>query len=63
MKAVRLNLNILIIALFLTINTPDLIFAQNNSSQQKPKSTTTNKNQNQLPRGTKTYMIIPAALL
>ncbi len=41
MKAVRLNLNILIIALFLTINTPDLIFAQNNSSQQKPKSTTT----------------------
>lgn len=41
MKTVRLNLNILIIALILTINTPDLIFAQNNSSQQKPKSTTT----------------------
>lgn len=41
MKIIRLNLNILIIALILTINTPDLIFAQNNSSHQKPKSTTT----------------------
>ncbi len=41
MKIIGLNLNILIIALILTINTPDLIFAQNNSSHQKPKSTTT----------------------
>jgi hypothetical protein len=41
MKIIRLNLNILIIALILTINTPELIFAQNNSSHQKPKSTTT----------------------
>ena len=41
MKIIRLNLNILIIALILTINTPDLIFAQNNSSHQKPKSATT----------------------
>lgn len=41
MKIIRLNLNILIITLSLTINTPDLIFAQNNSSHQKPKSTTT----------------------
>lgn len=41
MKIIRLNLNILIIAIILTINTPDLIFAQNNSSHQKPKSTTT----------------------
>ena len=41
MKLVRLNLNILIIALILTINTPDLIIAQNKSSHQKPKSTTT----------------------
>jgi len=41
MKIIKLNLNILIIAIILTINTPDLIFAQNNSSHQKPKSTTT----------------------
>lgn len=41
MKTIRFNLNILIIALILTVNTPDLIFAQNNSSHQKPKSTTT----------------------
>ena len=41
MKIIRLNLNILIIAIILTINTPDLIFAQNNSSHQKSKSTTT----------------------
>ena len=41
MKIIRLNLNILIIGLILTFNTPDLIFAQNNSSHQKPKSTTT----------------------
>ena len=41
MKIIRLNLNILIIALILTINTPELILAQNNSSHQKPKSTTT----------------------
>jgi len=41
MKIIRLNLNILIIALILTITTPDLIFSQNNSSHQKPKSTTT----------------------
>ena len=41
MKFIRLNLNILIIAIILTINTPDLIFAQNSSRHQKPKSTTT----------------------
>lgn len=41
MKSFRLNLNILIIALILTINTPDSIFAQNNSKHQTPKSTTT----------------------
>jgi predicted Zn-dependent protease len=41
MKNIILNLNILIIVLILTINTPELIFAQNNSSHQKPKSTTT----------------------
>jgi predicted Zn-dependent protease len=41
MKIFRLNLNILIIALILTINTPEIIFAQNNSRHQKPKSTTT----------------------
>lgn len=41
MKINRLNLNILIITIILTINTPDLIFAQNNSSHQKPKCTTT----------------------
>jgi predicted Zn-dependent protease len=40
MKIIRLNLNILIIAIILTINTQDLIFAQINSSHQKPKSTT-----------------------
>jgi predicted Zn-dependent protease len=40
MKIIGLNLNILIIALFLTINTPELIIAQYNSSHQKPKSTT-----------------------
>jgi predicted Zn-dependent protease len=41
MKTIRFKLNILIIALILTVNTPDLIFAQNNSNHQKPKSTTT----------------------
>ena len=41
MTIFRLTLNILIIALILTINTPELIFAQNNSRHQKPKSTTT----------------------
>ena len=41
MKIFRLNLNILIVALILTINTPELIFAQNHSRHQKPKSTTT----------------------
>jgi hypothetical protein len=41
MKNIRLNLNILIIALILTINTHELLIAQNNSNHQKPKSTTT----------------------
>lgn len=41
MKIFRLNLNILIIALILTINTPEIIFAQKHSRHQKPKSTTT----------------------
>jgi predicted Zn-dependent protease len=41
MKNIILNLNILIIGLILTINTPELIFAQNNSNHQKPKSNTT----------------------
>jgi predicted Zn-dependent protease len=41
MKNNILNLNILIIALILTINTPELTFAHNNSSHQKPKSNTT----------------------
>jgi len=41
MKFIRLNLNILIIAFILNISTPELIFAQSNSSHKKPKSTTT----------------------